>query len=187
MEDVHERRLAEEHREILSREVDHRARNLLSVVQAVLRLTPRGDPATHVEAVEGRIAALGRAHALLAEARWAGAELRDLAQEELAAYGGLGDRIALEGPSVALAPDAAQAFSMVLHELATNAAKYGALLAPEGRVRVTWLIEDRVNGDTLQLRWEETGGTPPGAAPPRRGFGSRLIEATVAGQLGGVV
>jgi PAS domain S-box-containing protein len=186
LEDVQERRQAERHREILAREVDHRARNLLSVVQAVLRLTPRGNPAAHAEAVERRIAALGRAHALLAEARWEGADLRRLAQEELAAYGGVGDRAGLDGPRLALAPEAAQAFSMVLHELATNAAKYGALLTPTGRVRINWRIAGHDDAGLLHVRWEETGGPPP-ATPSRRGFGSRVIEATIIGQLGGRV
>ena len=187
LEDVHERRQAERHREILSREVDHRARNLLSVVQAVLRLTPRGDPAAHAEAVERRIAALGRAHALLAEARWEGAELRALAQEELAAYGGLGERVALEGPPLNLTPEAAQALSMVMHELATNAAKHGALLAPGGHVRLAWWQESGGEGSTLRLRWEEMGAATPVTPPSRRGFGSRVIEATIVGQLGGRV
>jgi PAS domain S-box-containing protein len=183
VEDVDPRRQAEERRMLIARELDHRAKNLLAVVQAVLRLTRAEEPQTYASAVEGRITALARAHALLTQGDWLGADLRELAAQELAAYGGLGDRVTLSGPRLALTPAAAQAFSLVLHELATNTAKYGALSAANGRLLLSWEVE----GDRLRLLWEECGGPPLAGPPARRGFGSRLVEATVRDQLGGQV
>jgi PAS domain S-box-containing protein len=189
-QDVTERREAEARRALLAREVDHRAKNALAVVQAALRLTPRSDPERYATAVEGRVSALARAHTLLAEQRWAGAELRQILQGELAAF--LPDgapagqpRAELEGPPLQVAAAAAQSLSLALHELATNAIKYGALAAPEGRLRVTWRL-DPADG-LLVLHWAETGGPRLGTPPTRRGFGSRVIVATVRDQLGGTV
>ncbi|WP_135468179.1 PAS domain S-box protein [Crenalkalicoccus roseus] len=182
--DIHDRREAEERRELLAREVDHRARNVLAVVQSVLRLTRADDPRRFAEAVEGRVAALARAHALLARESWRGAELRALAEEELAAYAARErERVRLEGPPVRLRADAVQPLSMALHELATNAAKHGALSRPEGRVVVSWSVE--AEGGVLRLRWQESGGPPVAAPPMRQGFGSRVLEGTVERQLGG--
>jgi PAS domain S-box-containing protein len=203
--DVTERRAAEHHRLLLARELDHRAKNALAVVQAALRLTPKdGGAAAYAEAVEGRVAALARAHTLLARGRWEGAGLRALLEAELAPFlpadpdaadpdpdaDGDGDapalpRAALDGPSLTLAPAAAQALSMALHELATNATKHGALGAREGRVAVSWDID--CMSRRLRLRWAESGGPPVAGPPARRGFGSRVVEATVRDQLGGSV
>jgi two-component sensor histidine kinase/HAMP domain-containing protein len=189
-DDVSERRAAEERQALLMRELDHRAKNALAVVQAALRLTPKDDAETYARAVGGRVGALARAHTLLAKGQWSGAELRDLAWGELAPFlGSAADkrkqpRAALDGPEVTLVPGAAQAISMALHELATNATKHGALSTPEGRVSVFW----EVDGGTglLRLLWAEAGGPPlTGAPPARRGFGSRLLEATLKDQLGG--
>jgi PAS domain S-box-containing protein len=183
VEDVEPRRQAEERRTLIARELDHRAKNLLAVVQAVLRLTRQEEPQTYASQVEGRINALARAHALLTQGNWLGADLSELAAQELAAYGGLGDRVALSGPRLPLTPAATQAFSLVLHELATNTAKYGALSAAAGRLLLSWQLE----GERLRLLWEEVGGPPLAGPPARRGFGSRLVEATVRDQLGGQV
>jgi PAS domain S-box-containing protein len=191
--DVTERKAAAERQALLVRELDHRAKNALAVVQAALRLTPKDDPHAYARAVEGRVAALARAHTLLARARWAGADLRAVAEGELAPFlgagagaaRGAGPRAGLEGPALALTPGAAQALSMALHELATNATKHGALSAPGGRVSLSWAV-DRASGE-LRLRWAERGGPPVAAPPERRGFGSRVLEATVRGQLGGRV
>ncbi len=189
--DVTERHAAAQRQTLLAREVDHRAKNALAVVLAALRLTPRQDAAAYAAAVEGRVRALARAHTLLAEANWAGASLRTLAEAELAAFqhdrAGLegGPRATMEGPDLTLAPAAAQGLSMVLHELATNATKYGAFSAAAGRVALAWQLDEAAG--RLQLRWEERGGPAPAAAPPRRGFGSRVIEATVCDQLGGTL
>ncbi|MBL6080382.1 PAS domain S-box protein [Belnapia sp. T18] len=189
--DITGRREAEERQALLMREVDHRAKNALAVVQAALRLTPREDAHSFAEAVEARIGALARAQVLLAEANWRGADLRSLAEGAMAAFLSSAalapdaPRAELEGAPVRLAATAAQPISLVLHELATNAVKYGALSAHGGAVRLSWR-EDRSAG-LLRLRWEERGGPPVAARPVRRGFGSRVIEATVRTQLGGQV
>ena len=186
--DVTDSRMAAERQALLAREVDHRAKNALAVVQAALRLTPRTDAASYANAVEGRVRALARAHTLLAEARWEGASLQALAAAELAAFlpsGGAGaaGRARIDGPGLTLTPPAAQGLSMVLHELATNAVKYGALSVEGGSVALSWEID--VAAGLLRLRWEERGGPAMARAPARRGFGSRVVEATVRDQLGG--
>lgn len=188
VQDVTDRREAEERRALLAREVDHRAKNALAVVQAALRLTSRQDPHAYAAAVEGRVAALARAHTLLALERWAGAELAKLLEGELAAFLSA-DACANEpqaellGPVLHIAPSAAQSLSLAFHEMATNAVKYGALSVPGGRLRVTW-SEDEMAG-LLHLVWRERGGPAVTAPPTRRGFGSRLVAATVRDQLGG--
>ncbi len=179
--DVSERREAEARRLLLAREVDHRAKNLLAVVQSVLRLTPRGRPDEFAAAVERRVAALARAHTLLAERGWASADIGAVAAREL---GGLPPgTVRLEGPPAALVASAVQPVAMALHELATNAAKHGALSLPEGRISLRWWLDPATG--TLRLTWTESGGPPVSTPPKRRGFGSRMIEATLEGQLGG--
>nr|WP_264185243.1 PAS domain S-box protein [Roseicella aerolata] len=184
--DITARKRSEEAKLLLAREVDHRAKNALAVVQSVLMLTRTEDPAAFKQAVTGRIAAMARAHTLLARERWHGADLRAVLAEELAAYrgaGGLDSAVQLDGPQVGLAPDAVQPVAMVIHELATNAAKYGALSVADGRVSVTW-SRDAASGG-LELVWREQGGPPVAAPPARRGFGTSLIESTVMRQLQG--
>jgi two-component sensor histidine kinase/CheY-like chemotaxis protein len=181
--DVTDRHRAEEQRQLLMREVDHRAKNALAVVQSVVRLTRASDPASYAAAVEGRVRALARAHDLLARDRWAGASLVEVAGQELAAQIANG-QVTTVGPSVLLVPEAVQPLSMVLYELATNAAKYGAFSAPEGHVRLAWWLGE--GEEPLRLEWIERGG-PPALAPTETGFGTRLIELTVKGQLGGTV
>ena len=180
--DVTDRRRAEEHQQLLMREVNHRAKNALAVVCSVLRLTRADDPKRFAEAVEGRVTALARAHTLLAEDLWTGSSLRAVVEQELAAYRG-GGRVVLGGPPVRLTADAVQPLSMALHELATNAAKYGALSAPGGRVEVFWRAEPTTG--RLRLCWSELDGPPVLALPERRGFGSTLLESVTRGQLGG--
>ena len=197
MRDVSDRKANEERRALLMREVDHRAKNALAVVQSVLRLTPRDEPAAAFAAVEARVAALARVHSLLAEGGWSGADLRAVAERELAPYTAAprrrdatarGPLVSLDGPPVPLAAAAVQPFAMVLHELATNAAKHGALSAPGDVVEVRWRAGCRAeDDDMLRLCWTETGGPPVAGAPARRGFGTRVVEATVRGQLGGSV
>jgi two-component sensor histidine kinase len=170
--------------------VDHRAKNALAVVQAAVRLTPKQDAAAYATAIEGRVAALARAHTLLAAGRWEGASLRALVEGELAAFLPAQDRkgvprASVQGPDLLLTPATAQALSMALHELATNATKHGALGAPGGRVALSWQV-DRVTG-WLRLRWRELGGPVVAATPVRTGFGSRVIRATIQDQLGGAV
>ena len=190
--DVTERREAEERLRLLAREVDHRAKNALAVVQAALRLTPKEDAARYAQAVEGRVNNLARVHNLLAEGRWTGARLRQLAEGELAPFlparegaAGRAPRVVLDGPSVLLGPSAAQAIAMALHELATNATKHGALSAPGGVVRLAWLLDHPAG--LLRIRWTETGGPVIAGPPERRGFGSRVVEGTIRDQLGGAV
>ncbi|WBV44659.1 HWE histidine kinase domain-containing protein [Pseudoroseomonas cervicalis] len=188
--DITARLRAEEERLLLAREVDHRAKNVLALVQAALRLTPKEDAAAYTAAVEGRVMALARAHTLLAQAYWAGAELRALLEGELAAFlqpdaGAGAPRVLLDGPPVTLPPALAQGVSMVLHELATNATKHGALSRQGGTVCVTWSVREAEA--RLILRWSERGGPALAGAPSHAGFGSRMLEATIGRQLGGVV
>jgi PAS domain S-box-containing protein len=187
--DVTERRRAQERLVLLAREVDHRAKNALAVVQAAVRLAPKHDAAAFAMAVEGRVAALARAQVLLAETGWRGAALRVIAEGALAAFleldGADGARAVLSGPAVQLVPAAAQPVALALHELATNAAKYGALSEPGGRLELSWRLDEPA--DLLRLDWVETGGPPVSGPPMRRGFGSRVIAATIAEQLGGTI
>lgn len=183
--DVTDRRRGEQAQRLLIREVDHRAKNALAVVQAVIRLSKADTPERFVEVVEGRVAALAHAHTILAMNRWEGASLTKLAQVELEAYAEPGtDRIILAGPDIFVRPEAAQPLSMVLHELATNAAKHGALSHPDGRLSVRWqVIED---GEWIRLEWQEQA-TIPAMEPQRRGFGSTMIEASMRQQLQGTI
>jgi two-component sensor histidine kinase len=179
---------------LVLREVDHRAKNTMAVVCSLLKLSPRdAPPATFVAALERRIAAMARAHSLLAKGNWSGADLRELARKELASYDagpGAGaaldgrPRLHISGPPTQLAADAVQPMSMVLHELATNAAKYGALSTPEGAVELSWAVGPEAG---LRFAWTERGGPTVASPPRRRGFGSKLIEAVARRQLGGDV
>jgi PAS domain S-box-containing protein len=183
--DVTERRCAEERQMLLAREVDHRAKNALAVVQSIIALTRDADPERFRAAVTGRIAALARAHTLLARDGWNSADLRELVDEEVAPYRGGAealDRVTLQGPDLALAPGAAQPLAMALHELATNAAKHGALSAPGGRVAIRW---QALADGGLSLRWSETRAEALSGPPARRGFGYSVIRNTVERQLGG--
>ncbi len=179
--DITERKKAEERQALLAREVDHRAKNALALVQSIVRLTRADDIPNYVKAVEGRITALARVHTVLAQARWQGADMRGLIDEELAPYQ-VGDtrRISVEGPSIMLQPTVAQTLALSIHELATNAAKYGALSVRQGHVDIRW----RIDGDDLGLTWKETGG-PAVTEPVTRGFGTRSVIASVETQLQG--
>jgi PAS domain S-box-containing protein len=180
--DITERKRAEEHIALLAREVDHRAKNLLSLAQAIVQLTPADTIEDFKAAVEGRLQALARVHTVLSESNWVGARLPYLVSEQLAPYKREGvQRARSNGPNLLLKPTAAQAMAMVLHELTTNAVKYGALSVPNGRVEVEW--QNAADG-TLVLRWGETGG-PPVKQPTHQGFGTKVIERSVRDQLGG--
>jgi PAS domain S-box-containing protein len=187
LRDVTERRAAEERQALLAREVDHRAKNVLGVVQSLLRLTSATDVRTFAAAVEARVAALARVHSLLAHEGWASADLRIVAERELAAHARQHEQeaaITLAGAPCRLASGAVQPIAMVLHELATNASKHGALSTLGGKVSLVWRLDTRAG--LLCLQWVESGG--PGVTPPtRRGFGSRIIETTIRSQLGGTV
>ena len=179
--DITDQRLADERRTLLVREVDHRARNALAVVQSIVRLTRAPAIEDFRTAVEGRIRALSTAHALLSESRWEGANLDRLVQEELAPYlRADAHRVSLDGPSIILQPAVAQILAVVLHELATNAAKYGALSQSSGTVGLSWDL----SGGELVLHWDERGG-PVVRAPVSPGYGTKVITASVEQQLGG--
>jgi len=179
--DVTDFRQAQERERLLTREVDHRAKNLLTVVQSVLHLTRSAETIEEYKAaVTGRIQALGRVHTILADNRWDGIPLADLARQELAPYG---TAVAITGPGreIILAPSPGQALSMILHELATNSAKHGAL-SGDGRVTLDLSASD----DRLTLRWAEHGG--PAVEPQgRNGFGTSLIQTAVKRLLGGTL
>ncbi len=183
--DITARKLAEEQSALLAREVEHRAKNALAVVQAALRLTKANTKEEFVRIVEGRVAALARATGLLAHNSLQGAELRSLLTAELAPFLSntkSAPRVTLIGPPVTLPLDSTQPMAMAMHELATNAVKYGALSAPEGALSIRWFVFD----GRLELTWAEVGG-PPVAAPTRVGFGTRVVDETTRRQLGGVL
>ena len=178
--DITERKRSEAQIAILAREAEHRAKNVLATVQATIHLTQSDTPEGLKQAIEGRIQALANVHRLFVESRWQGAELHSLATEELAAYSqGRETRVQIDGPSILLEPNAAQAIAVSLHELATNAAKYGALSVPEGHVQIEW---SRERNGRLGLRWNEKGG-PLVEPPTHRGFGARVMENMVRGQI----
>jgi two-component sensor histidine kinase len=177
--DVTARREAAERVRLLSHEVDHRTANALAVVQATLRTTRAPDIAGFTALVEGRVAALAQVQRLLARDGWAAIDLEQLVAAQLA---GAGPGMAWEGPRIAIGHTAAQPLGMAVHELVLNARQHGALSAASGRATLRWWIE----ADALRLSWTESGG-PAVVAPARRGFGLRMIEATLRGQLRGAV
>lgn len=185
--DVTERKRAELHLQLLVNELNHRVKNSLATIQAIAAQTfhaARSLPAAQ-EAFTARIVALSEAHDILTRENWEGADLLDVVARLKALHGGEG-RFAVEGPSVRLAPRAALSLSMALHELATNAVKYGALTSPHGQVSLGWSVAPAQDGrpSRLTLTWTERGG-PPVKAPSLRGFGSRLIERGLAAELAG--
>ncbi len=181
--DITDRKEAEERQTLLAREVDHRAKNALALVQSILRLTRAKTLPAYVATVEGRIKALSRAHAILSQSRWHGADLHGLVDEELAPYRvGNTERIKTTGPEVLLQPGSAQTLALALHELATNAAKYGALSSESGKLKLSWVSSD----GKLSLDWSESGG-PVTKPPSAKGFGTRIITASIERQLFGHV
>src|ERR1700716_659821 len=165
----------------LAREAEHRSKNLLANAMATVNLSQSNSPEGLKEVIAGRIQALANVCSLFAETRWIGAEVSAIARQELAPYSD-GKRTFTDGPQTLLAPDAAQAVAVALHELATNAAKYGALSTPDGHVRLEW---SNAAGGPLRLRWMETGG-PVAQEPTRTGFGTRIVEQMIVQQKGKV-
>jgi PAS domain S-box-containing protein len=179
--DVTERKRAQDQITTLAREAEHRSKNLLASVQAAVNLSQSDTPEGLKRAIEGRIQALANVHSLFVETRWIGADLSTIATQELAVYSAKNDsRIRIDGPAVLLEPDTAQAIAVALHELATNAGKYGSLSSTNGQVNLKWLHKP---GGQLFVRWTEIGG-PPVQPPTRQGFGSRVIQRMI-GQLKG--
>ncbi|MBP6879146.1 MAG: GAF domain-containing protein [Phenylobacterium sp.] len=174
-------------RDLLARELDHRCKNTLAAVRSIADQTLRrsASPAHFVEAFNGRLGALSRAHELLTRGDWGPAGLADVVGQALTPFCGVGGlRLAVSGPQVGLAPETAVAMHMTVHELAVNATKYGALSVEGGRLDVNWEVDRREAPGALEFRWIERGG-PKVDAPAARGFGSRLIEQGMAQELGG--
>jgi len=183
--DVTERKEGEAHLRLLMRELTHRSKNLLAVIQAMARQTARhaGSTGGFLDQFSARLQALAASHDLLVRESWHGASLRELVQSQLAAFSGSGEaQIAIDGVAVALKPEAAQTLGLALHELAVNAAKFGALSVPQGRVSIAWAMR----GDAIALEWREQNG-PPVKIRRKKGFGSMVIERNLASALDAAV
>jgi len=180
--DISERKQTEATQQLLLGELNHRVKNILASVQAIAQHTLRRtkDPAAFAESFVGRIQSMSRVHSMLTATTWKGAELRALIHDQLL-HGAVDEtRITASGPLVELQPQMTLHVALMLHELGTNAVKYGALSVPGGWVTIGWTVEDQA----LKLRWEERGG-PPAKAPATRGFGSTLIEQSAKSEGGG--
>lgn len=187
--DVTDQRRAEERQQLLLAELNHRVKNSFAAVQAIATYTLKraGSLDEARRMMTGRLLALGRAQDLLTSTAGSGADLREIVQRTVAAFSAqdfAASRIAMSGADLALAPKAVIALHAVLHELAVNAAKHGALSVPDGRLSVTWTVNDADGAPTVVILWLEEGG-PPTAPPDNRGFGLRLIERSIIGELGG--
>jgi two-component sensor histidine kinase/CheY-like chemotaxis protein len=175
-EEVVERKRAEERLTILVRELSHRVKNMLAVLQSIAArtLTSSRSVEEASEILAGRLQALGRAHELLVEASWSGAPLEDIVEAELA---GFSERVRAAGPEVLLSASAVQTFALIMHELSTNASKYGALSNADGEVDVRWGIESDGQSKYLAFHWKEQGGPPVVDNDVKKGFGFALIHA----------
>jgi two-component sensor histidine kinase len=183
--DITERKQAEDQRRLLLHELNHRVKNTLATVQSIALQTLRG--ATSLpqarDALTDRLVALAKAHDPLTRESWEGAELHDIVAGATAPHAGTG-RFEVEGPPVWLTPALSLSLALALHELATNAAKYGALASSEGRVRISWEVTGPLQAERLRLEWREQGGLPV-RPPAHRGFGTRLIERSFSADLDG--
>jgi two-component sensor histidine kinase/CHASE1-domain containing sensor protein len=183
--DVTDRYESEETQRLLMRELDHRMKNTLQVIQAIIRRTARSHDSIEKfeQSLIGRVNAMARAHELLAQERWMGADIGTIIAQESVNFDAA-DAIRSSGPRIRLNPKAALSFALAAHELGTNALKYGALSAPNGRVDVDWSVERVEDEPRFVLCWKESGG-PPVEPPTRQGFGSMLIERSIAYELDG--
>ncbi len=182
--DITERKQAEETQRLLIDELNHRVKNTLVTVQAMAEQTllKARDPSHFVESFRGRLQALSRAHNLLTQRTWTGVDLEQLIREQLLVSSS--QILNCSGPKIELNPRAAVHLGLALHELGTNARKYGALKLPEGRLNVTWRMAERDADHELELKWVESGG--PAVSPPTvQGFGTLLIERGLKHSLGG--
>ncbi len=182
--DITERVQAERQQKLLMDELNHRVKNTLATVQAIVMQTLRtaASPKEFARSFEARIGALSKSHALLTQERWRGADLREILEMELRPYSGA--RVSLAGSPLRLAPRAALTLGLVVHELTTNAVKYGAFSNESGHLDVEWRVEKSGGPAGLTLVWRESGA-PPAGPPERRGFGRRLIERSIRGELKG--
>jgi two-component sensor histidine kinase len=174
--DITERKRAEARDQILTAEVNHRAKNLLAVVQAVARQTASSDdPKEFAQNFNDRLAGLAASQDLLVQSHWQGVDTAELVRSQLSHFAGLiGQRILLHGPPAQLKASAAQTLGMAIHELATNASKHGALSSPTGTVQVSWGIEEQNHQPRFTMQWVEAHG-PPIKEPERRGFGHSIL------------
>ena len=187
LRDISAEKEAARRQELLINELNHRVKNTLASVQAVASQSFRSVPGCEEarDVFEARLRALGEAHSLLTDGNWVGAPMHQIVERTIAPFGDrTAARFRVEGPHASLPPKLTLALTMGLHELATNAAKYGALSTDAGTVRITWTIAEDSGGALLKLQWKERGG-PPVRAPERRGFGTRLIEGGLRREFGG--
>ena len=186
--DITDRRRAEDLRALMAGELNHRVKNTLATVQSIAAQSLKGaSDSQSRETFDARLVALSRTHDLLSRDNWEGAALRELLLQELEPYRSEeGARFVVAGPDLWLPPKAALALGMAFHELATNAAKYGALSKPAGQVRVTWEVVRASEPSALRLVWAETGG-PPVERTARKGFGSIMIERGLSLELDSTV
>ncbi|MHC2003395.1 HWE histidine kinase domain-containing protein [Methylobacterium sp. CM6241] len=185
--DVTARKHAEEHRSLLAGELTHRVKNTLTLIQSIIRQTLRTAPTLEEagRSLEARVVSLAAANDVLTEEAWDSASIADIAERALAPFQSKGrERVHVEGGEIRLPPRGALALAMALHELATNAVKYGALSNDTGLVRLSWSLLDDTASFSFRVLWQETGG-PPVAVPTRKGFGSRLIERALAQEIDG--
>ncbi len=185
--DITDQKQSEDMVRLMANEVEHRAKNTLALISAMLRMTKAGSAAELAQLMQGRIRALGNTMGILRKSRWAGADLAEILADSIAPFAGPEsahrDSVRLSGPAVHISVEAAQPVSLAVHELATNASKYGSLSVPDGKLDVSWYeTEGRVH-----VRWVETGGPPVENAPHHAGFGSKLIVLLFETQLGGSV
>jgi PAS domain S-box-containing protein len=184
--DIAEHKRLEQRLRLMVNELNHRVKNTLAVVQAIASQTLLDTDPVIYESFEDRLLSLSAAHAVLTRESWTGAELHEVIQGQLVPYAGpVGDRYRLVGPKVRLSSRAILSFALVFHELSINALKYGALSTEMGQVLIDWEITSGAE-PTLRLTWTECGG-PRVSLPSRRGFGSQLIEHSLAGDLGAEV
>jgi PAS domain S-box-containing protein len=180
--DITWRKKNERNAAILAREAEHRTRNILATVSATVELSQADTPEALKAGIRGRIQALANVYALFVESRWSGAELNRLVARELSPYQTGGERLRIEGPPIVLNPTVAQAIAVTVHELVTNAAKYGALSTPGGKVVMAWWQSP---DQSIAIRWTEIGG-PAVTAPSRNGFGSQMMTGLI-NEVGGTI
>ena len=188
--DVTERKAAEDHIQFLMHEISHRSKNLLAVIQSIARRTARtaGTMEEFESRFERRLQGLAASHDVLVRKNWQGAPLAELVRQQLVPFVEIqSSRFELVGPDIVVTADAAQAIGLAIHELATNAIKYGALSAPTGKVRISWMFDKNAGASSqLSLNWIEQGG-PPATPPPRKGFGHVVIVDMIERSLNGTV
>jgi two-component sensor histidine kinase len=172
--DITERKAAQDREKILVQEVEHRSSNLLSIIQAIAHRSLTGSPSLEQarDVFEARLRALARINRELTQSNFVGMNLHEIVRQELEPYAA---RTMIEGPKLTLDAQQAHNFTLAIHELVTNAVKYGALSSPTGRIEISWTVTGNVAGETLKFKWQERGG-PPVATPDRQGFGTSLLK-----------